>query len=52
MASLRAGQLVVDTEFLFSQYYSFFMSSDWPTNPAVNIPSGGAAYPLSTPGID
>ncbi len=51
MASLRAGQLVVDTEFLYSQYFSFFMSSDWPTNPAVNIPSGGAAYPLSTPGI-
>lgn len=50
-ASLRAGQLVVDTEFLFSQYFSFFASSDWPTNPAVNIPSGGAAYPLSTPGI-
>lgn len=51
MASIRAGQLVVDTEFLFSQYFSFFLSSDWPTNPAVNIPSGGAAYPLSTPGI-
>jgi porin len=51
MASLRAGQLVVDTEFMFSQYFSFFMSSDWPTNPAVNIPGGGAAYPLSTPGI-
>ncbi len=51
MASLRAGQLVVDTEFLYSQYFSFFTSSDWPTNPAVNIPSGGAAYPLSTPGI-
>jgi porin len=50
-ASLRVGQLVVDTEFLFSQYFSFFVSSDWPTNPAVNIPSGGAAYPLSTPGV-
>lgn len=50
-ASLRAGQLVVDTEFLVSQYFSFFMSSDWPTNPAVNIPNGGPAYPLSTPGV-
>jgi len=49
--SIRAGQLVVDTEFLFSQYFSFFISSDWPTNPAVNIPSGGPAYPLSTPGV-
>lgn len=50
-ASLRAGQIVVDTEFLFSQYFSFFVTSDWPTNPAVNIPNGGAAYPLSTPGV-
>jgi porin len=50
-ASLRAGQIVVDTEFLFSQYFSFFVTSDWPTNPAVNIPSGGGAYPLSTPGV-
>ncbi len=50
-ASLRAGQIVVDTEFLFSQYFSFFVNSDWPTNPAVNIPNGGAAYPLSTPGV-
>lgn len=50
-ASLRAGQLVVDTEFLVSQYFNFFISSDWPTNPKVNIPSGGPAYPLSTPGI-
>lgn len=49
--SIRAGQIVVDTEFLFSQYFSFFITSDWPTNPAVNIPSGGPAYPLSTPGV-
>lgn len=50
-AAFRAGQLVVDGEFLVSQYFNFFVSSDWPTNPAVNIPSGGAAYPLSTPGV-
>src|SRR5262249_27018258 len=25
--------------------------SDWPTIAAVNLPSGGAAYPLSTPGV-
>jgi porin len=42
---------VVDTEFLVSQYFSFFISSDWPTNPKSGIPSGGPAYPLSTPGI-
>jgi porin len=50
-AALRAGQLVSDTEFLVSQYFGFFISSDWPTNPKTNIPSGGPAYPLSTPGI-
>jgi len=50
-ASLRAGQLVSDTEFLVSQYFGFFITSDWPTNPKTNIPSGGPAYPLSTPGI-
>ena len=50
-ASLRAGQLVVDTEFLVSQYFNFFISSDWPTNPKTGIPSGGPAYPLSTPGV-
>jgi porin len=50
-ASLRAGQLVTDTEFLVSQYFNFFITSDWPTNPKTNIPSGGAAYPLSTPGV-
>jgi porin len=27
-----------------------FLQSDWPTIAAVNLPSGGAAYPLSTPG--
>ena len=50
-ASLRAGQLVVDTEFLVSQYFNLFISSDWPTNPKTGIPSGGPAYPLSTPGV-
>jgi porin len=50
-ASLRAGQLVVDTEFLVSQYFNLFISSDWPTNPKAGIPSGGPAYPLSTPGV-
>ena len=50
-ASIRAGQLVVDTEFLVSQYFDFFISSDWPTNPKTGIPSSGPAYPLSTPGM-
>ena len=28
-----------------------FLQSDWPTIAAANLPSGGAAYPLSTPGV-
>ena len=28
-----------------------FLQSDWPTIGAANLPSGGAAYPLSTPGV-
>ena len=51
LASVRAGQLVVDTEFLASQYFAFFISSDWPTNPKTGIPGAGPAYPLSTPGV-
>jgi porin len=50
-ASLRIGQLAADTEFFFSDLGGMFLQSDWPTIAAVNLPSGGAAYPLSTPGI-
>jgi porin len=49
--SLRAGQLAADTEFFFSDISGIFLQSDWPTIAAVNLPSGGAAYPLSTPGV-
>lgn len=49
--SIRAGQLAADTEFFFSNKSTFFLNSDWPTITALNLPSGGPAYPLSTPGI-
>lgn len=49
--SVRVGQLAADTEFLFSDYGNFFVNSDWPTIAAANLPSGGPAYPLSTPGV-
>ena len=49
--SLRAGQLAADSEFFFSDLSEMFLQSDWPTIAAVNLPSGGAAYPLSTPGV-
>lgn len=50
-ASLRVGQLAADTEFFFSDLSTLFLQSDWPTIAAANMPSGGPAYPLSTPGV-
>jgi porin len=49
--SLRIGQLAADVEFFFSDTSAMFLQSDWPTITAQNLPSGGPAYPLSTPGI-
>ena len=50
-ASLRVGQLAADAEFFYSELSTLFLQSDWPTIAALNLPSGGAAYPLSTPGV-
>jgi porin len=50
-ATFRAGQLTADSEFFYSNLSQMFLQSDWPTIAAVNLPSGGAAYPLSTPGV-
>jgi porin len=50
-ASVRFGQLAADSEFFFSELSTMFLQSDWPTIAAVNLPSGGPAYPLSTPGV-
>lgn len=49
-SSVRVGQIAADTEFFISEVSTFFLQSDWPTISAANLPSGGAAYPLSTPG--
>ncbi|MEI9804047.1 MAG: carbohydrate porin [Pseudolabrys sp.] len=49
-ASFRIGQLAADNEFFFSDLSNMFMQTDWPTIAAANIPGGGPAYPLSTPG--
>jgi porin len=50
MASFRVGQLDADVEFFFSELSTMFPQSDWPTIAASALPSGGPAYPLSTPG--
>jgi porin len=49
--SVRAGQLAADAEFFISDYSKMFISSDWPTITGANLPSGGPAYPLATPGV-
>jgi porin len=51
LVSVRVGQLAADSEFYFSELSTMFLQSDWPTIAAVNLPSGGPAYPLSTPGV-
>lgn len=48
--SFRFGQLAADAEFFYSDLSQIFMQSDWPTIAAVNLPSGGPAYPLSALG--
>lgn len=50
-ASVRIGQLAGATEFFFSAMSALMLQSDWATIVAANLPSGGPAYPLSTPGI-
>jgi porin len=50
-ASVRVGQLAADAEFFISDFSLFFLNSDWPAITKQDLPSGGAAYPLSTPGI-
>jgi porin len=51
--ALRLGQLGADTEFLTSSNAALFVGSTfgWPNITAVDLPSGGPAYPLATPGI-
>lgn len=50
---VRAGQLGADTEFFISQTATLFINSTygWPASLANDLPSGGPAYPIATPGI-
>jgi porin len=51
--SIRAGQLAADDDFLLSDTASMFMNATFGWAPLVanNLPSGGPAFPLATPGI-
>jgi porin len=50
--TVRVGQLTADTEFLLSLGGSNFLDSTWgwATLPSFDLPGGGPAYPLATPG--
>ena len=52
-ASLRAGQLAADEEFLVSDTASVFINGSfgWAPIAAANITNGGPGYPLAAPGI-
>jgi len=51
--SLRLGQLAADDEFLTSDYASALINGTfgWAGIMAADLPSGGPAYPLATPGL-
>jgi porin len=53
LASLRIGQLAADTEFVISDYAASLVNGTfgWPDILAFDLPSGGPAYPLGTPGV-
>jgi porin len=51
--SVRVGQLAADGDFLVSVGGAYFLDGTWgwPTLLAADLPSGGPAYPLATPGV-
>ncbi len=51
--AVRLGQLAADQEFMISQYAGLFTNHTfgWSTFPSTDLPSGGPAYPLATPGV-
>lgn len=51
--AVRVGQLAADAEFIISEGGGFFLNGTWgwPSITAADMPSGGPAYPLATPGV-
>ena len=52
-ADVKIGQQAADAEFITSEYSGLFVNASfgWPTLPAVDLPSGGPAYPLAALGV-
>jgi porin len=51
--AVKFGQLAADAEFVISEGGGFFLNGTWgwPSITAADLPSGGPAYPLATPGV-
>jgi len=51
--AVRFGQLAADSEFLISDGGTHFLNGTWgwPSITDFDLPSGGPAYPLATPGV-
>jgi len=51
--TVKVGQLAADTEFILSESYPYFLNGTWgwPSIAAADLPGGGPAYPLATPGV-
>ena len=49
---IKVGQQSLDQEFMVSQYAGTFVGTTfgWPAVPSADLPAGGPAYPLSSPG--
>ena len=51
--AVKIGQLAADAEFIISEGGGNFLNGTWgwPSLTAGDLPSGGPAYPLATPGV-
>jgi porin len=51
--AVKFGQLAADAEFVISEGGGWFLNGTWgwPSITAADLPSGGPAYPLATPGV-
>ena len=51
--SIRVGQLGADSQFDLSTYATVFLNGTFGWSPYLytNIPNGGPAYPMGTPGV-
>ncbi len=51
--TVKVGQLAADAEFILSEGGGYFLNGTWgwPSITASDLPNGGPAYPLATPGV-